>query len=126
MRKTGVLVIPALVMMLAACGSSTPAFINGHWSASLVNPGGSGFGFGADFRQKNGSGVSVSGFTFSPPQSCFSGPTNATATFASARTMNGVQMGNFTMTISTASPGGQGIIQNTLTLQGNAQSNNTI
>jgi hypothetical protein len=35
-------------------------------------------------------------------------------------------MGNFTMTISPASPGAQGIIQNTLTLQGNAQSNSTI
>ena len=127
MRKALVLLIPVLVSMLASCASSTPAFITGAWSASLANSdGSSAFGFAATFRQKSGSSVTVSNFGFTPPQSCFGGQTNATSTFASTGIMNGVQTGNFRMTISPASPGAQGIIQNTLTLQGNAQSNSTI
>jgi hypothetical protein len=108
-------------MLLASCGGNSTV-VNGHWDANLSNPDTStALAFSAQFMQQSGTAVTVSNFSFNQTSSCFTGQTNKTATFTSTGNSNGVQTGNFGMTISTTSQGAQ----NVLTMQGNLVSNQT-
>ena len=79
------------------------------------------FGFVANFTQRSSTAVTVSNLNLNQTGSCLLGQTNENATFTSTGNSNGVQTGNFGMTISTTSQGAQ----NVLTMQGNLQSNQT-
>ena len=110
-------------MMLASCGTTTPSALNGTWAANLQASNGSDvFGFTSNLMQTKGTSVAVSnfalGFPNGSPNSCLSGQTSENATFSSTGNSNGVQTGQFAMTITDA----QG---NVLTIQGNLMSNST-
>lgn len=114
-----------LALFLVSCGSGSPAKkIDGFWSASLQNPDGSlAYSFMTTLTQSMGSTVTVSGFGFTSPASCFTAPLGQTATFTASGHSGGYQTGPFGMSIST---GLATMVENVLTLTGARNSDGKI
>jgi hypothetical protein len=124
MKRIRVTASAAISLVLAACGSS-PQNINGGWNALLINPDGTtAFVRRADLAQGGGTTVNVSNFGFAGAPARFANQTGENATFASTGSSNGVQTGNFMMTISSLFPGAQN--NNVVTLQGTRKSDGSI
>ncbi len=123
MRKTNVIVLLLLALIMAGCGSNTagPGNINGNWSATLTDTNGSTvYAFTTTFTEAGAGGLTVTNFTFTSTGPCFaSDPTSQTGTVGLTDT-NGNLTGTFGMNISTIFPGAT---NNVLTLQGTVNGN---
>lgn len=117
MRQIGVVALAGLVLILGACGGTSPQpqSINGPWFATVNNPDqSSAFPFTATLAQGSGATVNVTNLVFLNSTLCFSTATSEVATFSAPGGSNGIVQGTFTMTISTIFPA----VNNVLTLQG--------
>jgi hypothetical protein len=123
MRCLGIVLFSVLSLFLAGCGGGNPGpgpgNINGNWTATLSDSGGSPvFAFTTSFHEGTGSDVTVSNFTFTTSSPCFASGGTETASFALSGNFGGSVTGSFELTIQSATPSG-----NTLTLQGTVKNN---
>ena len=122
MRISAIVVLVGMVLSLAACGtgSQAGANINGTWTATLSDTGGTqAFAFTTALIATGASGtLTINSFQFSTNSPCFvSGETEA-GTFSLSGNFNGNVTGSFGMNVHSGSPAG-----NTLTLMGTVSGN---
>jgi hypothetical protein len=114
-----VLLVLGLTMSGCGSGNSSPGSgnINGTWTATLTNTGGSPiYTFSTSFTQGTGSTLNITNFTFTSTGPCFASyQTSETGSFGLMGNFNGNVTGTFDMTITTMFPGAT---NNVLTLQG--------
>jgi hypothetical protein len=106
---------------LAGCGSksSTPANINGNWSATLADTNNTtAFSLGTSLVVNSDGSLSVTNLTITSASPCFTSGQTATGSFALSGNFNGNVNGTFGMVVKSGTPSG-----NTLTLSGTANGN---
>ena len=107
--------------LLAGCGASSKnANINGNWTATLMDTGGTeSFAFSTALLATGSSGtVTIKNFRFSTNSPCFVSGETESGTFAISGDFSGNVSGQFGMNILSGSPGG-----NTLALTGTVKGN---
>jgi hypothetical protein len=122
MKKIAVaLLVVAGLALITGCGSSnsTSGNINGNWTASLTDTGGTVlYGFTTSLTVNNGGTLVVGNFQFSNNSSCFVSGETESGSFVASGDFNGNVMGSLLFTITSGNPSG-----NTLTLKGTANGN---
>ena len=118
MRTLYVAVMVVATLMFAACGSGNnrSGNINGNWTATLTDSGGTAvFGFGTSLVVNNGGTLSVSNFNFTTNSACFVSGETESGSFALSGNFKGNVTGTFQLNVASGNPSG-----NTLTLAGTA------
>jgi hypothetical protein len=120
MKKLAVAMLVVLGLTLIGCSSNNKTGnINGNWTASLTDTGGSQvFAFTTSIVESSNGTLSITNFTFSTSSSCFVSGETESGTFTLTGDFNGNVTGNFGMTIQSGNPSG-----NTLTLTGTVSGN---
>jgi len=115
--RIGIVGAVVLAFVMIGCGGngSGGGNINGNWTATLMDTGGTPtFAFTTSFVQGSGSDLNVVNFSFTTPGTCFaSQQTTETGSFSLTGNFNGSVSGSFGMTIRTT-----GDVEDILTLQG--------
>lgn len=121
MKSIVLALLLGLGLTLAGCGSDKQSGnINGNWTASLTDTGGTQmFAFSTSLQGTGNSGtLTVNNFHFSTNSACFVSGETESGTFALTGDFNGNVSGQFGMGILSGSPGG-----NSLTLTGTVSGN---
>jgi len=108
-------------LFLAGCGASNTkaTTINGNWTATLMNTGGTqAFAFTTSLVESGSGTVNVTNFSFSTNSPCFVSGETETGTFTLSGDFGGNVNGKFGLNVQSSSPAG-----NTLTLTGTAAGN---
>jgi hypothetical protein len=117
MKTLSIALFVGLGLLLVGCGNdrATSGNINGNWTASLTDTGGSQtLAFTTALVAAGSSGVlTVNNFRFTTQSACFVSGETESGTFALSGDFNGNVSGQFGMSVLSGSPGG-----NTLTLTG--------
>jgi len=127
-KPIGIIILLALGLTTAGCGSSTSGSnsINGSWFATLTNSpdGSTAYTFAANFTEVSGNGLDVTNFSFSVPGPCFASYSadqySETGSFTLGANSGGKVTGTFGMTITTVFPAPT---NNVLTLTGTVNGN---
>ena len=115
MKFIGLVSVLMLAAALSGCGGGSSGNINGNWTATLTNTGGTtALAFTTSFAQGSGTNLTVTNFAFTTSGECFNSQTvTETGSFGFTGNFNGNVNGTFAMTIaSTNNP------SDVLTLQG--------
>jgi hypothetical protein len=122
MKSLAVVLCLGLGLTRAGCGSSNrqSGNINGNWTATLTDTGGTQmFAFSTALQATGNNGsVTINNFRFTTNSNCFVSDETESGTFALTGDFNGNVSGQFGMSVLSGSPGG-----NTLTLTGTISGN---
>ncbi len=120
MKQFAVLILLAVGLVLAGCGSNkNPANINGTWNATLMgNNNTTSFAFGTSLSVNGDGSLTISNFNFTTNSPCFQSGETESGSFTLSGNFSGQVNGKFGMNVQSGNPSG-----NTLTLSGTANGN---